>query len=60
MKKIKLENEEYFTYSSSTNDLESAGELTGDYILSRHIKCENFQVVICSETFGMYLISRQL
>ena len=58
MKTIQLQNEEYFTYCKNENDLVSSGELTGDYILSKHIKCENFQVVICIDTNEIFLISK--
>ena len=57
MKKIELQNEEYFTYCQD-DDLLSSGELTGTYILCKHIKCENFQSVICIDTKEVYLISR--
>ena len=60
MKKIKLQNEECFTYCQDENDLISSGELTGTYILCKHIKCENFQVVISIDTNKIYLINRVL
>ena len=60
MKKIELQNEEYFTYCQDENDLVSSGEITGNYILCKHIKCENFQAVICIDTKEVYLISRVL
>jgi len=60
MRKIKLENEEYFGFNPETNDIESMGELTGTYILSLHIKCENFQVVFCPDKNETLLISKQL
>ncbi len=59
MRKIKLQNEDYFGYSSETNDIEYKGELAGDYILSEHIKCENFQVVFDPETNETLLIVKQ-
>ena len=59
MKKVTLKNEEYFGYNSITFDIESMGELTGDYILAKHIKCENFQVVFCPDTKETLLISIQ-
>lgn len=58
MKKIELQNEEYFTYCQ--NDLVSSGELTGTYILCKHIKCDNFQAVICIDSEEINLISRVL
>ena len=57
-KEIELQNEEYFTYCQYENDLVSSGELTGTYILCKHIKCENFQSVICIDTKEICLISR--
>ena len=57
-KEIELQNEEYFTYCQYENDLVSIGELTGTYILCKHIKCESFQSVICIDTKEVYLISR--
>ena len=58
MKKIQLQNEEYFTYCGIENDLVSSGELTGDYILCKHIKCENFQAIISNDTKEVFLISK--
>ena len=58
MKTIKLENEEYFGYSVETGDIESKGFLCGNYILSKHIKCENFQVVFCPDSKETLLINR--
>ena len=58
MKKIELQNAEYFTYCKNEHDLVSTGELTGTFILCKHIKCENFQAVICIETNNVYLISK--
>ena len=58
MKKIELQNEEYFTYCEIENDLVSSGELTGYYILCKHIKCENFQAVISIETKEVFLICK--
>ena len=60
MKKIQLQNEEYFTYCDNENDLVSSGELTGDYILCKHRKCENFQAVISNDTKEVFLISKPL
>ena len=57
MKKIRLENEEYFTFCEIEKDLVSSGFLTGNYILCKHIKCEYFQAVICSDTKEVFLIS---
>jgi hypothetical protein len=58
MRKIELQDEEYFTYCEVERDLVSTGYLTGTYILCKHIKCENFQAVICIDTKEVYLISR--
>jgi len=58
MKKIELQNQEYFTYCENENDLVSSGELVGVYVLCNHIKCENFQAVICIDTKEVYLISK--
>ena len=58
MKTIELENEEYFTYCENENDLVSSGELSGTYILCKHIKCENFQAVICIDSKEVSLISK--
>ena len=58
MKKIELQNEEYFTYCENEKDLVSSGELTGDYMLCENIKCENFQAVICIDTKDVHLIKR--
>jgi len=56
MKTVQLQNEEYFVFNANTKDLEVAGELTGDFILS-NIKCENFQLVFHSDySDKMYLI----
>lgn len=60
MRKIELENEEYFGFNTETNDIESMGELTGTYVLSLHIKCENFQVVFCPDNNEIFLISRPI
>ena len=60
MEKIKLENEEYFGYCVVTDDIESKGFLSGTYILSKHIKCENFQVVFCPDSKETLLIDRIL
>ena len=58
METIKLENDEYFGYNLETNDIESIGFLIGDYMLSKHIKCENFQVVFCLDSKQTFLINR--
>jgi len=58
MKTIKLQEENYFTYSDDRKDLVVMGELTGDFILCEHIKCGNFQAVICSDTKEIFLIER--
>ena len=60
MIKIKLKNEEYFGYSFVTGDIESKGFLSGTYILSKHIKCENFQVIFCPDSKETLLIGRIL
>lgn len=60
MKKIELQGEECFTYCQDENDLVSSGELTGTYLLCKHIKCENFQAVICIDSEEINLISRVL
>lgn len=57
MRTITLQNEEYFGFCAETFDIESKGELTGTYILSKHIKCENFQCVFCPDTGETFLIS---
>lgn len=57
MEKITLQEEEYFGYNPTTNDIESMGELTGNYVLSKHIKCENFQVVFCPDNNETFLIN---
>jgi len=59
MKKIELQGEEYFTYCQDEKDLVSSGELTGTYMLCKHIKCEYFQAVICIDTKEVHLISKQ-
>ena len=51
---LELQNEEYFTYCQDEGDLVSSGELTGTYLLCEHIKCENFQAVICIDTKQVY------
>ena len=60
MKTIKLVNEEYFGYNIETNDIESKGFLTGTYILSKHIKCENFRVVFCPDSKETILIGNNI
>ena len=57
MKKIELQNREYFTYCENEKDLVSSGEITGTYMLCKYIKCENFQAVICIDTKEVYLIN---
>lgn len=58
MEIIELINEEYFTYCPIEEDLVSSGELCGDYVLCKNIKCENFQAVICVDTKEVHLISK--
>jgi len=58
MKTVKLQNEEYFTYNMQSNDLESAGYLTGDFVLASHINCENFSIVICLDTNENFIVLR--
>ena len=60
MKNITLQNEEYFTYDKQINNLISSGFITGNYILFKHIACENFQAVICIDTKDVFLISKPL
>ena len=59
MVQIELQEEMYFTFCNNQNDLVSSGEITGTYVLCKHIKCENFQVVICVDTKENFLISRR-
>ena len=58
MNKIELQNEECFTYCENEKALVSSGELTGAYMLCEHIKCENFQAVICLAYKDVHLISK--
>lgn len=58
MKKIELQNEDFYTYNDAEDDLVACGELTGTYILCEHIKCENFQAVICIGTKEVFLIDK--
>lgn len=55
--KVELQNEPFFLYSESENDLVYGGELTGTYVLCEHINCENFQAIMCVDTEGIFLIS---
>tara|TARA_Y100001937_G_C6996134_1_gene274276 strand:- start:140 stop:322 length:183 start_codon:yes stop_codon:yes gene_type:complete len=58
METIELQEEEFFTYCEKQDDLVSSGEISGTYILCKHIKCENFQAVICTDTKEVLLISK--
>ena len=58
MIKIKLQNEEYFGFNPTTNNIEMMGELTGDYVLAKNINSENFQVVFSPDNNEIFLISR--
>ena len=53
MKKIELQNQEFFTYCENEKSLVSGGELTGTYMLCQN----NSQAVICLDTNDVYLIS---
>jgi hypothetical protein len=44
MKKIELQNEEFFTYCENENDLVSSGELAGTYILCKQYKRSLFNI----------------
>ncbi len=58
MKTIELENAEIFTHCNQEDELVSSGNITGTYIVCEHIKCENFQAVICDASKEVLLIHR--
>ena len=57
METIELQNEDYFIYCQNENNLVLSGVLTGTYVLCKHIKCKNFQAVICIDSKEVYLIN---
>ena len=68
MNKIKLQNEPFFSYDTSKDNildgLESIGEITGDYILSPfEIKQDypkgDYSLVICMDTQDIFLIEEK-